>query len=350
MTLKSFLPILILSVFTTTLTAQIAKQNLIIGGGAILQFNTTTNSNNITGEKFSDTDAFIFIGPSINYFVSDRLAVGGSLLVSSIANTGGNFGLTGDARFYLSSDADGGWFLTGQLGFITGNSVEQFSANGGIGYDAFISPNIAWESTITAGFVDTDDIIGNTSQLLLNTGLKFFFDRFPEELPEYRNGIIKKGNTFRGISSGSIVVNRRNNATISLINLQPSFGKFITDQFLFGANISLTNQSSNGFNAFSTQVTPFLRYYLNPAGKKIAPFGEIGGGVNFALQSGDFVPGQNQTQTSPIIFGNIGFDYFIRPAIAFEAKFGYRYLRFSDTVKQSSTGLTLGLQFFLDRG
>ncbi|MEM1119936.1 MAG: hypothetical protein AAGJ18_05770 [Bacteroidota bacterium] len=343
--------LLFFTLFISSLSAQIAKRNLILGGTSNLQFNTTKFNfgGSSTAEEVSETDFTFFLGPSVQYFISDQLAVGGSLIYGSTVDMIGSFGLTADGRFYLSNSPSNGWFLTGQLGLLTGDGVEQFFGNAGIGYDAFITPNIAWESTITAGFLSDDEVIGNTSQFLLGTGLKFFFDRFPEKLPEFRNDIIQKGNVFRGISSGNISISRRNNATVSLINLQPTFGRFITDEFLLGANINLINISSGGFNSFSVGLTPFLRYYLNPEGKKIAPFGEVGGGINFSIISGDFVAGQNQTDTNPVFFGNIGFDYFIRPTVAFEAKFGYRFERLTDTFVRSQTGLTVGFQFFLDR-
>ncbi len=334
--------------FTTATFAQIAKQNLIIEGGASLQLVNLSLENGNNG-IISGTDATVFIGPSVSYFVSDRLAVGGSLLVNSIADAGTNFGLTGKARLYLSGDETGGWFLAGELGFLSGSRDGQFFGNGGLGFDIFLAPNLALESTMSVGFLNEEDIIGNLVQLRIGTGLKFFFDRFPEELPENRSEIIRKGTRFLGISSGSILLNRRNNVSTSLVNLSPSFGKFISNNMLFGWNFNLTNQSANGFNRFTVQATPFLRYYLNPTGKTLVPFGEVGGGISFNLLSGDVIPNQNQTETSPLLFANIGVDYFIRPNIAFEVKAGYRYAKISDAVIQNTTSLSLGFQFFLNR-
>lgn len=332
-----------------TAFAQIAKSNLIIEGGASLQFIQNKIENVGSFGERSEEEVFITISPTITYFTSDRFAIGGGIIVTSIANTGTNFGLSGNARFYLSSDEVSGWFLKTQLGFLTGSNSDQFYGDVGLGWDVFLSPNLALESTMSIGFSDTDDIVGNLVQFQVGTGLKFFFDRFPEVLSDNRNEVIQKGNAFYGLSSGSVLLSRRNNTTQTFVNLMPSFGKFATDNLLLGALINLTNQSGNGFTFFTIETTPFIRYYLNPAGKKLVPFGEIGGGLNFRYIGGDFVPNQNQTETSPIIFGNIGVNYFIRPTIAFEVKVGYRNTKLSDMAKQNRIGLTLGFQFFMDR-
>ena len=128
-----------------------------------------------------------------------------------------------------------------------------------------------------------------------------------------------------GITSGSILLNRRNNTTITSINLAPQFEKFITDRLLFGSLANLSNSSAGGFNRFGIEATPFLRYYLNPADKKFVPFGEIGGGVSFIYVNGDIIPNGNLTQTNPVVLAGAGVDYFIRSNVAVEIKANYRY-------------------------
>ena len=89
--------------------------------------------------------------------------------------------------------------------------------------------------------------------------------------------------------------------------------------------------------------------FLNSAGKTLVPFGELGGGISFDYLSGDVIPNRNQTTTSPVLFANIGVDYFLRPNIALEVKAGYRYAKIvSNTIKQNTIGLSLGFQFFMD--
>jgi len=203
---------------------------------------------------------------------------------------------------------------------------------------------------MSIGFTETNEFLGGSNtQFLIGTGLKFFFDRLPEELPENRNAIIQKGNTFLGITSGSILLSRRNNITTSFVNLMPQFGKFVSDRILIGSLFNLTNQGGGGFNFFSIDATPFIRYYLNPTGKKLVPFGELGGGISFLVLSGDFIPNNNETQTNPIFFANIGFDYFIRSNVAVEIKANYRYTQLNDLFRQNTIGINIGFNFFLGK-
>lgn len=340
---------ILLSVFcfcTITTFGQIAKGNLIIGGSAGLQSIT----NKFENSNSSTSNVTLFLGPQITYFISDRFAAGGSILLGSGGDSGGNFGVSGNARFYLSNESSSAWFLKAELQLAKSGGFSQVSGNTGLGWDVFFSPNIALESTMTIGFSDDNTFSnGNVVQFRIGTGLKFFFDRFPEELPEDRNIVIRKGNRYLGLSSGSILLNRRNNVNTSSINLSPSIGKFTSDQLLFGLNLNLSNLSAGGFNSFSIAAVPFFRYYLDPTDRKLVPFGEVGAGISFNYINSDFLPTGNQTQSSPIIFGGVGVAYFIRPTVAFEVKANYTYTKQSNIIKQNAIGLNLGFNFFLDR-
>lgn len=344
---KSIL-LLLFSLFSTITFAQIAKRNLIIEGGASLQFiNSKTDG---IGGSGSISETVFIATPKVTYFISDRLAAGGGLIIGSLVGSGSNFGINGNARFYLSNNDFSAWFIKAELDYLSGGGFNQFSAAAGLGWDIFLSPNVALESSMTVGFTDSNDFItSSNTQFLLGIGLKFFFDRLPEELPENRNAIIKKGNRFMGITSGSILLNRRNNTTITSINLAPQFGKFISDRLLFGSLVNLSNLSSGGFNRFGVEATPFLRYYLNPAGKKMVPFGEIGGGISFNYVNGDIIQNGNQTQTSPVVLAGIGVDYFIRSNVAVEIKANYRYTKIADFIEQNNFGVSIGFNFFMDK-
>jgi len=342
---KSIL-LFLFSLIASITFAQIAKRNLIIEGGANLQLiNTKTEG---FGGDVSETEGLFFATPQVTYFISDRFAAGGGLIIASAASS--SFGINGNARFYLSNQPSSAWFLKAEIGYFSNSTFNQISGNAGLGWDIFLSPNVALESTMTIGFTETNEFLGGSNtQFLIGTGLKFFFDRLPEELPEDRNVIIQKGNSFLGLTSGSIRLSRRNNVTTSFVNLMPQFGKFVSDRILFGSLFDLTNQSGSGFNFFSIDATPFIRYYLNPAGKKFVPFGELGGGISLVIINGDFIPNGNSTETNPIFFANIGFDYFIRSNVAIEIKADYRFTQQNDFFKLNTFGINVGFNFFIDR-
>ncbi len=336
------------SLVATITFAQIAKRNLIIEGGASLQL-INTKSDGIGGSSSLSETVFVAT-PKITYFISDRFAAGGGLTIGTLAGTGANFGINLNGRFYLSNDSNSAWFLKADLDYLNESAFNQFSAAGGLGWDIFLTKNIALESSITVGFTESNEFVtSSNAQFLLGTGLKFFFDRMPEELPEDGNAIIRKGNGFMGVTSGSILLNRRNNATITSINLAPQFGKFVSDRLLFGALVNVSNFSAGGFNRFGIEATPFLRYYLNPEGKKFVPFGEIGGGISFNYLNGDIIPNGNQTRSDPIALAGVGVDYFIRSNVAVEIKANYRYTKIDDFFKQNNIGFSIGFNFFKNR-
>jgi len=344
---KSIL-LLLFSLVATLTFAQIAKRNLIIEGGASLQF-INSKADGI-GASSSASETVFIATPKVTYFISDRFAAGGGLILGSIVGTGGSFGINGNARFYLSSNSLSAWLVKAEVDYLNGDGFNQFSAAAGLGWDIFLSPNVALESSITIGFTDSNEFItSSNTQFLLGTGLKFFFDRLPEALPEDGNLIIRKGNGFMGVTSGSILLNRRNNTTITSINLAPQFGKFVSDRLLFGSLVNLTNLSAGGFNRFSLEATPFLRYYLNPAGRKFVPFGELGGGISFTYVNGDIIPNGNDTQTNPVALAGVGVDYFIRSNVAVEIKANYRYTKIADFLKQNNIGVSIGFNFFMDK-
>lgn len=324
---------------TVSIYGQLQKRNLIISGTAATQLIITE----------SETDFLILASPTVSYFFTDRLAAGGGFLLATAPGNGTNVGLNGNARFYISSQRQGAWFLNAGAGFVTGGGFSLFNANAGIGVDLFLTPNFALESTMSIGIQKEGEVIGNTTQFLLGTGLKFFFNRFPEEVIEDRNAILRKGTTLLGVTSGSIQVLSRNNDQSSTVNLSPDIGKFINDNWVVGGKLRLQNQNvgSIDFNSFQLEVAPFARFYINPEDKRAVPFGEFGGGIQLTHLSGEFF--QNNTNTNPVLFLGVGLDYFISPTVAFEIKGAYRYTKQSGLFNNNTIGIELGFQFFLDK-
>jgi len=146
------------------------------------------------------------------------------------------------------------------------------------------------------------------------------------------------------MTAGNIQITSRNGRQNSTITLSPNIGKFLTKNWVLGANITIRNQNFDGPNFFTLETLPYTRYYPNAGKKRAVLFGEIGGGIQLVTRSGDFLV--NQTETSPIFFGSIGINYFLRPTVAFEVKGSYRYLNQDSFINTNTLSMNFGFQFF----
>lgn len=319
---------------TVPLLGQLSHRNLIIEGSAATQFFATNNN----------SDFLISASPTISYFITDKFVAGGGVQIATVPGTGTNFGINGITRYYFSSQANNAWFAETNIGFLTGGNFTVFTGDVGLGLDLFLSPNIALENTLSIGFQKEEGVINNTVIFQLGTGLKFFFDRKPLGSPEGRNGILQKGSLFLGMTAGNIQIFSRNGMQNSNITLSPNIGKFLTSNWVVGANMTIQNSSFNGANFFTLAPLPYLRYYQNAGEKRAVLFGEVGGGIQLTAASGDFLV--NQTDIDPTFFGGIGVDYFLRPTIAFEIKGFYRYFKQGSFINTNTLGVNFGFQFF----
>ncbi|GEM_PF-4282321 len=331
---SKYLLLAFLSCFFNPLFSQLSHRNLIVEGAASTQLQVINSS----------SEFLIVASPTISYFITDKFVAGGGFQTAIIPETGTNFGLNATTRYYFSNQAYNAWFAEGNLGFLTGGGFNLITGDIGIGLDLFLSPNIALENTFSIGFQKEEDVLGNTIVFQLGTGLKFFFDRMPEGAEEGRNGILEKGNLFLGMTAGDIQLFSRNGNQNSTVTLSPNIGKFLTNNWVLGANLTLQNRSFNGANFFSLTTLPYVRYYVNAAEKRAVPFGEVGGGIQLTTVSGDRII--NQTQTNPVIFAGVGFNYFLRPTIAFEVKGSYNYFKQTDFFDTNIISINFGFQFF----
>lgn len=316
------------------LFGQLSHRNLIIEGAASTQL-FIQNSN---------SEGLITASPTISYFITDKFVAGGGFQTAIVPGTTTSFGLNATARYYFSTQAYNAWFAKSNLGFITGSGFTIFTGDIGIGLDLFLSPNIALENTLSIGFQKEEDIIGNTIVFQLGTGLKFFFDRMPEGSEDGRNGILQKGTLFLGMTAGNIQLFSRNGIQNSSISLRPNIGKFLNNNWVLGANVSIQNSNFDGFSSFGVDALPYIRYYPNAGEKRGALFGEVGGGLRLTALSGDRII--NQTQTDPILFAGVGVNYFLRPTVAFEVKGSYNYIKQTDFIDRNVIGINFGFQFF----
>lgn len=335
---SNYLLFLLFCCCVNPLFSQLGHRNLIIEGAASTQLLIEN----------SDSEFLIAASPTISYFLTDKFVVGGGVQFAAIPGTGTNFGLNATTRYYFSNQANNAWFAEGNLGFITGGGLDIFTGDIGLGLDLFLSPNIALENTLAIGFQKEKDILGNTIVFQLGTGLKFFFDRMPEGSADGRNGVLQKGSLFLGMTAGNIQLLSRNNVQNNTVTLSPNIGKFLSNNWVFGVNMMLQNQSFNGANFFRLEALPYLRYYANAGEKRAIPFGEIGGGMQLTTISGDRII--NQTATNPVVFAGVGFNYFLRPTVAFEVKGSYSYFRQADFFDINAISINFGFQFFLRKG
>ena len=336
MKFKYFLLLFLCTVFNS-LFGQLAHRNLIIEGAASTQLFIQKNN----------SEGLITASPTISYFITDKFVAGGGFQTAIIPGTGTNFGLNATARYYFSTQAYNAWFAKSNIGFITGGGFNVFTGNIGLGLDLFLSPNIALENTLSIGFQKEEDIIGNSIVFQLGTGLKFFFDRTPEGSEDGRNGILQKGTLFLGMSAGNIQLFSRNGIRNSSISLSPNIGKFLTNNLVLGANLTIQNSSFDGFNSFGLDILPYGRYYPTAGEKRGALFGEIGGGLRLTALSGDRII--NQTETNLTIFAGLGVNYFLRPTVAFEVKGTFNYFKETTFFDRNVLGINFGFQFFFRR-
>ncbi len=329
-----YLFFLFLGAVSTSSFGQLSHRNFIIDGNAAAQLFTANG----------DTDLIITGTPTLSYFMSDNFVIGGGIQLANVIGTGSSFGLNGTTRYYFSNQATNAWFAVGNIGFLTGSGLNIFTGNVGIGLDLFLSPNIAFENTLSIGFRNDEVLLNNALVFQLGTGFKFFFDRKPEGSENGRNGILKKGSLFLGMTAGNIEISTQNGAKSSILSLSPNIGKFINDNWVLGVNASLLNQAFLGFNNFSVTALPFLRYYPNAGEKRAILFGEVGAGIRLESFTGNRII--NETTTNPTFMAGIGLNYFLRPTVAFEIKGSYNYLKQSFLNDTNSIGVNFGFQFF----
>lgn len=316
------------------LFSQLSHRNLIVDGTASTQLFLVDNN----------TEVLLIATPTLSYFITDKFAVGGGIQLSAASATSTSFGLNTRARYYFSNQAYNAWFAATSLGFLTGEGFNLITGNIGIGLDLFLSPNIALENTLSIGFQNEKGVLNNALVFQLGTGLKFFFDRMPEGSEDGRNGILQRGSLFLGMTAGNIQVISQNGARRSNISLSPNIGKFLTNNWVVGANATIQNQALSGFSFFSLEAFPFLRYYTNSKEKRAVLFGEIGAGIRLESFSGNRVV--NQTEINPTILAGVGLNYFLRPTVAFEIKGSYNYYEQSNIFKVNAIGIDFGFQFF----
>ena len=141
--MKRICTLLIILTFAASLSAQIQKGTVLLGG--------TVGFNNISEEGEGITS--VNLSPSAGFFLSNRFAIGSSLdfnLVADDGETSASFGLTPFVRYYFNDSGPARFFGQSKVGFQIGNTdfsdVSTAWVFGvGIGADFFLNDNVAIE-------------------------------------------------------------------------------------------------------------------------------------------------------------------------------------------------------------
>jgi outer membrane protein len=177
---------LLLLALAVVINAQPAAGDFFVGGNVGLYGSTDKTKSGGTTHK-DQTTFHITVLPVAGFFVSDKLAVGGRLGVSSYVykypdqthnkTTSMSFHIQPFARYYLIS-GQGGIFVEGLVGFSAGTRKEFYTGSGNIetrtvnieagfrpGIYYYITPKVALEGMFGwAGFSnDIEDNDGNKS-------------------------------------------------------------------------------------------------------------------------------------------------------------------------------------------
>ncbi len=147
----------------------------------------------------------------------------------------------------------------------------------------------------------------------------------------------------------------------SSINLLPKFGYFVTDNFVFGVDVSLMTSTTKNGGSDSKSITtmfaggPFVRYYF-PA-EKAMPFFEVNG--SFGGMNNKYDPEQGETTTyksSIMIYGGgVGIAAPVSDKITFDVLIGYNSFTMKDKEDNednyrdviNTIGVKLGFIIFL---
>lgn len=158
--------------FTTSLTAQIAKGNFLIGGNLDLQYHSGFSSGTLTGQ----------FNPNIGYFFGNKLALGLNGFINGTINNNlksSNDMLSPYARYYFGVKENAALFTQLNAGVLYSNrkyldshtkSVDPYLGLG-VGHTYFINKHIGLETQLYA-----DNAFGKLN-LGFKVGLQFYLGK-----------------------------------------------------------------------------------------------------------------------------------------------------------------------------
>ena len=182
--MKNIFTFLILLVSMTSLSAQIQKGTVLLGGTVAFQ-NISVEGSGVT---------IVNLAPTAGFFLSDRFALGASLGMSLLVNNGGNFtsfGLAPYARYYFNGSGKARFFGEASIG-ISSDKSEGFDALNtlqlglALGADFFLNDNVAIEGSlgyVRSNYLETDSPVASSgiNTIGLNFGVIAFIGRKKKE-------------------------------------------------------------------------------------------------------------------------------------------------------------------------
>ncbi|MFN7119872.1 MAG: hypothetical protein ACK4TA_23965 [Saprospiraceae bacterium] len=344
--MKNFYLLLIGTVLLpVTLLGQLTKGTWLLGGSGRLDVPTIITHD----EAFRSDDTYyeFSLAPTLGYFISNRFMIGARFITYARLREGN--GLKADfvnffpqVRYYFNpAHEKRNWFALVESNF------DQIRLGAGVNY--FLAPGVALE-----GFAGARWDGSNSVNLLTNLGLQFFLNQNRGEsasiAPQLGRGTWLLG--------GTAEVNSQEGENFRFL-LFPNVGYFLSDRWVLGGRLSASHFRSDNFDVRVSTLgfSPFLRYYLNPAGGRTRWFLMADAGVERGVAKGDeqyAIDGDyNRFATS----GRGGLNYFLSPNVALEGTFGVFYSTLESNSTQSATstsnifrlGADFGIQFFLNK-
>ena len=161
----------------SSLTAQIEKGRLLVGG------NVGISSVLVENSDFNTTS--FGINPNVGVFVSDGLAVGGGISLGAVWSQREPFfsiGLSPFIRYYLPSFFFGEASFTYRTTISDFNDQNSFNISPAIGYAIFINDFIAIEPAVVADFLlESDENSLNATIISGRVGFQIYLDKLGRE-------------------------------------------------------------------------------------------------------------------------------------------------------------------------
>lgn len=154
---------------------------------------------------------------------------------------------------------------------------------------------------------------------------------------------ITKGSVLIGGTVGFNTLSE-DGTSATVVNISPTAGFFLSEQFVLGSALGFTLQASEGSTVTTIGLIPFARYYFSNAGNARF-FGQFNVGFQNTNSSEFDVDG-----TSVVIGLGIGADFFLNDHVAIEGSLGYQRLQYPKyEVGVNNIGLNFGIAAFIGR-
>lgn len=162
----------------------------------------------------------------------------------------------------------------------------------------------------------------------------------------YSQAQISSGNALVG---GTVGYNssKAGDAKTTVFNFSPNLGYFFINNLAGGLRVDLQNSATDlgmlEVESSSTLVSPFLRYYVLPAAKKLNVFADVSAGFG----STKFEGVKNSSTALGVAAGPV---FFITRNAALEFQVGYTSIKTKDVEERTANmGVGLGLQIHLGK-